>query len=207
MKTTNLLSTGLALIVVGFAPFAYSDKTRDYTRGLALETLQSPQLDGGNSRNFKPKDWLEIEVTAKLDHVKPEIKNEPFHNKVSVNWNLVFTRDDKKTYWIKKSVDYVNVPADEETTFSIYLSPNTLKRITGKAGGGKIDFKAIGGEIRIKGKPAGFFNQSERKGGWWGDKVPKSVTVTERFPILNKDETPFRSLWHDRHPRIKPTGQ
>jgi hypothetical protein len=96
------------------------------------------------------------------------------------------------------------VPSDEETVFSIYLSPNTLKRITGKDGGGKRDLEAVGGDISVNGVRAGYFKFGKFGNDWWNAEAPKSLTVTQNYPVLSKDETPFELFWYDRYAEIKP---
>jgi len=192
---------------VGLMGFASAQKAKDYSNALEFDDLQSPQVNVGKNKKFKPKDWLEIEITAKLDHIPPASKSEAFHDSVSVAWNIILKGQDRKTYWIKKVVDHVNVPSDEDVVFSVYLSPNTLKRITGKDNAGKSDLEAVGGDISVNGARAGFFKAGKFKAGWWTAEAPKSVTVTQKYPLLNKDETPFKLFWYDRYAEIKPKNQ
>ena len=102
-------------------------------------------------------------------------------------------------------VDLAN--ADEDTVFSIYLSPNTLKRITGKDGGGKRDLEAIGGDISVNGTRVGYVKFGKYGKDWWNAEAPKSLTVTQKFPLLSKDQTPFKLFWYDRYAEIKQKNQ
>ena len=186
---------------------ASAQKAVDFSNDLKFDDLQSPDVAIGKNKKFKPKDWLEIEVTAKLDNIPPANRNEEFHDSVTVAWNIILKGQDRQTYWIKKTVEHVNVPADEEVVFSVYLSPNTLKRITGKDNGGKSDLDAVGGDISVNGVRAGFFKAGKFKAGWWTAEAPKSVTVTQKYPLMSKDQTPFKLFWHDRYAEIKPKEQ
>lgn len=182
-------------------------KPVDFSSNLKFEELKSPNVSDGNSKKFRQKDWIEIEVTAKLDHVPLANKTEEFHDSVTVNWNIIFKGQDRKIYWIKKTVEHVNVPSDEDVVFSVYLSPNTVKRITGKDKGGKSDLEAVGGEIHVNGAQSGFFKYGKFKAGWWNAAAPESVTVTEKYPLLSKDQTPFKLFWYDRYAEIKAKDQ
>ncbi|MDB6078368.1 MAG: hypothetical protein JWO82_2115, partial [Akkermansiaceae bacterium] len=39
------------------------------------------------------------------------------------------------------------------------------------------------------------------KPGWWTS--PNLSDQSTKFPLLNKDETPFSVLWFDRYPEIQ----
>lgn len=192
---------------VGLMGLATAQKLEDFSGGLKFEELDSPQVSNGNSKKFKPKGWIEIEVTAKLDKAPLVNKKEEFHDSVTVNWNIIFKGQDRKVYWIKKTIEHVNVPSDEDVVFSIYLSPNTIKRITGKDSGGKNDLEAVGGNINVNGTRTGFFKYGKFGKGWWDAEAPESVTVTQKYPLLSKDETPFKLFWYDRYAEIKPKDQ
>ena len=166
-----------------------------------FDSLQSPEINEGNGKNFKPKDWLEVEVKLKVQKLKEEPRDK-FLDEIKVNWNVVVKGQDRKNYWIKKTVTYVNFPTDEEVYVSIYLSPNTLKRITGKERAGKSDLEAIGGEVEWNGSMVGFFNHGAKK-GWWRESL-KGVEVTQKFPLFDKTQTPFAPLWYDRYAEVKP---
>ena len=205
-RSSKFFLTILCSLGLGGAAVAQK-KPVDFSGDLKFDDLQSPDVAIGKNKKFRPKDWLEIEVTAKLDHVPLANKAEEFHDSVSVNWNIILKGQDRKTYWVKKTVEHVNVPADEDIVFSVYLSPNTLKRITGKDGGGKSDLEAVGGDINVNGVRAGFFKAGKFKAGWWTAEAPESVTVTQKYPLMSKDQTPFKLFWYDRYAEIKPKDQ
>ncbi len=166
-----------------------------------FDDLPSPELGGTKNKSFRQKDWLEVEVKFRIDKVLPEPKD-GYVDSIDVKWFLVVKGQDRKNYRIEKTVKHVNIPMNEDIYASVYLSPNTLKRITGKDSASKSDLKAIGGEIHFDGKMArgGSFSHGERE-GWW-TKTSKSVTATTKFPLLNKDETPFKLYWYDRYAEI-----
>jgi|TARA_B110000914_G_scaffold11240_1_gene9018 hypothetical protein len=164
-------------------------------------TLQSPTINDGNSKKFRAKNWLEVEVKLKVQKLAEEPKDK-YLDEIKVTWHIVVKGQDRKSYKITKTVTHVNIPTDEEVYVSIYLSPNTLKRITGKDKASKSDLEAVGGEIELRGAMVGFFSHGE-KAGWWR-KALKDVEATSKFPLLNKNQTPFAPLWYDRYAEVMP---
>ncbi len=200
-KTFLPVTCCVALSSAAFGQLKLSDEARFDVSDPQFDSLQSPNINDGNGKSFKPKDWLEVEVKLKVQKLKEEPKDK-YLDEIKVNWNVVVKGQDRKNYWIKKTVTYVNFPTDEEVYVSIYLSPNTLKRITGKDRAGKSDLEAIGGEIELNGAMVGFFNHGAKK-GWWRDSL-KGVEITSKFPLLDKTQTPFAPLWYDRYAEVKP---
>ncbi|MGC6426804.1 MAG: Amuc_1102 family pilus-like protein [Akkermansiaceae bacterium] len=211
MVTTrnSIQSLTLAFLVLGFAAslFAQEMPVRSKTKEVKasdpkFNELQSPDVNvGGAAKKFRPKNWLEIEVELGVGKWNPKLADGYVDN-LTVKWWVVVKGQDRKTYLMEKTVEHVNVPEDEEVVVSIYISPNTLKRITGKDSAGKGDIEAVGGEIQEGGEMLGFFNHGNKK-GWWRQPLD-SVERTGKFPLLNKDETPFKFLWYDRYAEIRP---
>jgi len=143
---------------------------------------------------------LEIEVKLKVNRLRVPPKDN-YLDEIQVNWHVVVKGQDRKAYKISKSVTHVNIPTDEEVYVSVYLSPNTLRRITGKAKASKSDLEAVGGEVALNGEMVGFFSHGERA-GWWR-KPLKNVEATSKFPLLDKTQTPFAALWYDRYAEVK----
>ncbi len=170
----------------------------------AFDDLQSPNIQTGNSKRFRPKDWLEVEVKIKPGKFKQEPKD-GYLDAITVKWFIVVKGTDRKSYMMKKEIEYVNIPFDEDTYVSVYLSPNTLKRITGKDRAGKNSLEAVGGEIHYGGEMVGFFSHGQQA-GWWVRPL-KNTERTEKFPLLDKSETPFSFLWYDRYAEIKPKAR
>jgi len=68
-----------------------------------FDELQSPSVNSGNGKNFKPKDWLEIEVQLKVGKVVPEPKD-GYVDSLEVKWFIVVKAQDRKTYRLEKTV-------------------------------------------------------------------------------------------------------
>jgi hypothetical protein len=171
-----------------------------------FDDLQSPEV-GGNTgkKSWKPKDWLEVEVKVKLD-----ARNEPKDkhiDRLTVRWFVAVEnkvdRSAAKYFLMEKEVVHVNVPIGEDFFLSCYLSPATIKRLTGKDRAGKNSIKAVGGEITCTGavKPARFTSEGDVSKPWWQSA---SMQRTNKYPLLNKNETPFKFLWWDRYLEIEP---
>lgn len=195
------LALSLALSLAAQGQLKPSEKNKFTVDGPDFEELQSPEINDGNAKNFKPKDWLEIEVKLKVD----QLERQPADNyldQITVMWHVVVKGQDRKAYKISRSVTHVNIPTDEEVYVSIYLSPNTLRRITGNPRASKSDLEAVGGEIAYNNEMVGFFSSGERA-GWWR-KPLKGVEATNKFPLLDKTQTPFAPLWYDRYAEVQP---
>jgi len=168
----------------------------------SFDDLQSPDV-GGNTgkKNFKPKDWLEVEVKFKIE--MPRGFKEEFVDRVTVKWYVAI--DDpsggRNPVYIEKEINHVNVPIGEDIYSSVYLSPAAVMRISGGDNAGKRVVKSVGGEILINGQAAvdktGYFS-STGKPGWW-----LKISRYDKIPLRNKNETPFKFLWWDRYAEIE----
>ncbi len=168
-----------------------------------IEDLTSPDL-GANTgnKNFKPKDWMEIELKFKI---VPSDKKIKFVDKVTVKW-YVKTKapgGGRQMILLEKEIKHVNVPVDEDIYTSIYLSPTAILRLTGSERISKSDIENAGGEIRVNGseayKKSGFFTMKE-KPLWWNSG---SLSRYDKIPLRNKNETPFKNFWYDRYAEIE----
>ncbi|MCX6875743.1 MAG: hypothetical protein NTW21_18330 [Verrucomicrobia bacterium] len=166
-----------------------------------FDYLMSPEFSGGKSKPFKPKGWLEVETKLKVA-VRPEPKSKTC-DRLTVKWYVAVENPDKPTTYLKltKEVEHVNIPLDEDVYVSIYLSPASIRRLTGFDRATKNAVKYVGFEVIIDGKvEASETDKGEPK--WWtkpSDKISDSETV----PLLSKAETPFAQMWWDRYAEVK----
>jgi len=166
----------------------------------AFDDLQSPEFSGGKQKSFKPKDWLEIEVKLKVS-LAPEPKSKTC-DRILVKWYVAVKNPDKPRTMLllTKDVEHVNIPLDEDIYCSVYLSPASLKRLTGSDRAGKSVVEAVGYEVLVNGEKVAS-DTTKFKVGWWNaasDKISRSDAV----PLLNKSETPFRDMWWDRYAEV-----
>jgi len=165
-----------------------------------FDDLQSPEFSGVKPKAFKPKEWLEIETKLKVS-LSPE-PNSKTCDRLTVRWFIAVKNPEKPgtMLLLTRDIEHVNVPLEEEVYCSVYLSPASLKRLTGTDRGGKNAVEAVGYEILINGEKVAS-DTTKFKVGWWNaasDKISRSESV----PLLSKAETPFSNMWWDRYAEV-----
>jgi hypothetical protein len=196
---TTLIGAALPLLV---SPVLEAQAYKVEATKPQFDDLQSPQFTtGGKDKGFKPKDWLEMEAafTVKMSPEPPSKTAE----RILVKWYIAVQHPDKKGSFLllTKDVTHVNVPLNEEIFSSVYLSPASVKRLTGSDRAGKNAVELVGYEVLVNGEKVAM-ETNKNKVGWWNtasDKISRSDTV----PLLNKMETPFAHLWWDRYAEIQ----
>lgn len=171
-----------------------------------FDDLPSPQFNGGKQLDFRPKDWLLIETKVKVS-MSPEPKSKTC-DKMTVKWYIAVKNPEKSGTFLllTKDIEYVNIPLDEDNIYcSVYLSPASIKRLTGQDKAGKNAVEFVGYEILVNGeKVASETNKGQV--GWWNVASPK-ISRSEAVPLLNKMETPFANMWWDRYAEVGETNK
>jgi len=182
---------------------AFGQATKVEAEAPSFDDLPSPQFSGGGKdKSFRPKDWLEIETKLKVEQ-RPEPASKTCE-RLTVKWYVAIKNPEKSgTYYLlTRTVEHVNVPLSEDVWCSVYLSPASIRRVTGSNSSPKSSVELVGFEVLVNGeKVAESTNKS--KTGWWNtssDKISRSDTV----PLLSKDETPFALMWWDRYAEVAP---
>lgn len=167
-----------------------------------FEDFPSPNLSVGKDKPFKPKEWLEIEAKIKVS-LSPEPKSKTC-DKITIKWYVAVKNTEKSGSYLllTKDVDYVNIPLEEDVYCSVYLSPSSVKRLTGFDKAGKNAVELVGYEVLINGSKA-FEESNKSKPGWWNAPSEK-ISRSEVVPLLTKPETPFSMLWWDRYAEVAP---
>lgn len=166
----------------------------------AFDDLPSPQFAGVKNKRFTPLDWLEIEAPLKVE-MSPEPASKTC-DKMTIKWYVAVKNVEKPGTFLlfSKEIEHVNVPLNEEIFGSVFISPASLRRITGSGTGGKSAVEFVGYEVLVNGeKKAEGTNKG--KPGWWNTSSDK-ISRSEAVPLLNKNETPFSAMWWDRYPEI-----
>jgi hypothetical protein len=166
----------------------------------AFDDLPSPQFAGVKNKRFTPLDWLEIEAPLKVE-MSPEPASKTC-DKMTIKWYVAVKNVEKPGTFLlfSKEIEHVNVPLNEEIFGSVFISPASLRRITGSGTGGKGAVEFVGYEVLVNGeKKAEGTNKG--KPGWWNTSSEK-ISRSEAVPLLNKNETPFSAMWWDRYPEI-----
>ncbi len=165
-----------------------------------FDDLPSPDIKTGKDKKFAPKDWLEVEASLKID-ATPEQKKIGYINQVVVKWYVGLKNPDGKgAIKLVKTINHINVPVDEEVFTSVYMSPATIKRLTGKDKANKGAVEAVGIEVLVDGVKVGQASEKAKE-LWWN--APALSDQSEKFPLLSKNETPFAMLWYDRYAEIQ----
>lgn len=201
MKTlilTRLALPALALIF-SLAP-ASGQASKVIGTKPAFDDIESPQFSGGKQKAFKPGDWLEIEAEIQVD-LAPAPPSKTC-DKVTIKWYIAVKNPDKPGTFLllTKDIEHVNVPIGEKVFCSVYLSPGSIKRLTGASKAGKNSVELVGYEVLINGEKKAE-ETSNKKVGWWStgsDKISRSETV----PLLTKAQTPFSDMWWDRYAEL-----
>lgn len=170
---------------------------------LEFDDIRSPDLAGAanvKNKSWKPKEWLEVEAGIKLPAMSKEQEDSGFIDRIVIKWYVAITdKATKKPVLLTKDIVHINVPVDEEFFTSVYLSPSTIKRLTGKDRASKSQVEVVALEVIANNIKVGE-ETTDHKSGWWNSP---SLARGDRFPLLNKNETPFKFLWWDRYAEIE----
>ena len=193
--TISLFSIS-ALALVLPAGNAYGQQAKVMGDKPAFDDLPSPEFSGGKQKTFKPKDWLELEAKLRISMSPAPLSKTC--ERLIVKWYVAVKNPEKSCSMLllTKDIEHVNAPLDEDVYCSVYLSPASIKRLTGFDRAGKSSVEVVGYEVLINGERV-FQETSKFKVGWWSiptDKISRSETV----PLLKKSETPFSAMWWDR---------
>jgi len=195
-----LLLVASAIFVTFPIGNAYGQAAKATSEKPMFDDLPSPEFGGGKNKAFKPKEWLEIEVKLNLQ-LSPEPATKTC-DKLTVKWYIAVKNADRAGTFLllTKDIDYVNIPTGEDIFFSVYLSPSSIKRLTGLDRGGKSAVEYVGYEVLINGEKVA---QETSKGqpGWWNTASEK-ISRSDKVPLLNKTETPFSAMWWDRYAEV-----
>lgn len=200
---TFLIPTALSVGALIFLPFAAGvadAQGRADVEKPSFDELPSPDLDGTKRKSFDPKDWLEVESEIEIPPLNREMAEVGFIDRVLVKWYVAIEeKASGRPVLLTKDITHVNVQVEEPFYSSVYLSPNTLLRLTGDERAAKNKVKAVALEVLVNGVKVGEATDGEGS-GWWN---APSLSRGDRFPLLNKNETPFKVYWWDRYAEIE----
>jgi hypothetical protein len=197
----NFVSLAASVILTAVsAGSAFGQASKVVGEKPTFDDLPSPEFSGGKQKSFKPNDWLEIEAKLKIS-LSPEPDSKTCE-KITVKWYVAVKNPEKSGSYLllTKEITHVNVPLDEDIFCSVYLSPASIKRLTGSSTSGKKAIELVGYEVLVNGEKKAE-DTNKNKVGWWNaasDKISRSETV----PLLNKNETPFADMWWDRYAEV-----
>ncbi len=192
-----------AAAFIAFSGSALAQRVQVTAEKPTFDDLPSPSDFGGTkSKSFKQKDWLEVEAKLKVQ-MSPAPKSNTLE-RLTVKWYVAVKNPERSGTFLllTKDVEHVNIPLDEDVYISAYLSPGSIKRLTGADKAGKNAVEYVGFEVLVNGEKVAQ-ETSKNPMGWWAmasDKISRSETV----PLLTKKETPFSVMWWDRYAEIAP---
>jgi len=200
------LAVALTGLVMGIPPGQITPGGKAPFDKPTFEDIQSPEFmtAGGKQKRFKGKEWLEIEIKLNLPGGGGSRAKGKVIEKLTVKWYVAVKNPDKTgtTLLLTKEVEHINIATDEDIYCSVYLSPVSIKRLTGFDRAGKNAVEAVGYEVLINGEKVGA-GTSKFQVGWW-DKLSDKIARSETVPLLTKNETPFQAMWWDRYAEVKP---
>lgn len=205
-KTLSITASSMiAALTIGSAAAQKVQVTGDKP---AFDDLPSPEFGGKQKTGFKPKDWLELEAKLKVS-MDPEPKSKTCE-KLTVKWYVAVKNPEQSgtMLLLTKDIEHVNIPLGEDIYSSVYLSPASIKRLTGFDRAGKNCVELVGYEVLVNGVKveAQTTRSVSGKTEWWllsSNKISRSDTV----PLLNKMETPFSNMWWDRYAEVSAPGK
>ena len=171
-----------------------------------VQSMDSPTIQAQTrDMRFKPKAWAYLEAAIKVDARDSVTRKAPlFLNDLKVKFYVaVKTPPDERpagTLLLAKEITYVNVPVGETFYACVFLSPSSVKRLTGTETVLGSLFEKTGVSISYGDKTI-YPETGGRKKNWWESQ---SLTLSENYPLLSKNQTPFMMLWYDRYPEISP---
>ena len=200
LSRNSLSFAASAFIAVLSIGSAYGQASKVVGEKPIFDDLPSPEFSGGKQKSFKPKDWLEIEASIKVS-LAPEPKSKTCE-KLTVKWYVAVKNPEKagSMLLLTKDIEYVNIPLDEAIFCSVYLSPASIKSLTGFDKGGKGAVEYVGYEVLVNGEKK-VEETSKGKAGWW---TSPSLSRSESPPLLKKSDTPFSNMWWDRYAEVAP---
>ena len=201
IRRSALASVAASAAVLSLLTATANGQGKGEISNVTFDNIPSPEVQSGKSKSFKPKDWLEVEAGIKLPAGNAEQKKAGFINQVTVKWYVaVKNPEGKGVIKLAKTINHINVPIDEEIFSSVYMSPSALKRLTGSDKASKGAVEAVGVEVLVDGEKVAQ-SAVKQKEGWWN--AGSLSDQSDKFPLLNKDETPFAMLWYDRYAEIQ----
>ena len=196
-------TAAVATAAFAFSSSALAEAVKVTGEKPTFADLQSPgEFGGTQSKSFKPKDWLEVETKLKVQ-MSPAPKSQTLE-RMTVKWYVAVKNPEKSGTFLllTKDIEYVNVALEEDVFVSVYLSPASVRRLTGSDKAGKSSVEFVGYEVLVNGERVAS-ETNKGPANWWtvaSDKISRSDTV----PLLNKKETPFGVMWWDRYAEIAP---
>jgi len=165
-----------------------------------FEEIQSPQIaTQTRQKRFTPRDWLEIEGAITIDVRPPPVSG--MLDRLLVKWYVAIKNPEKRGefFLLTREVTHVNVPIGEPIYSSVYLSPSSIRRISGNYRNAKGSVEYVGFEVIFNGEVIADAAIGPDK--WW-TKPSEKISASDSVPLMTKPETPFAAMWWDRYAEV-----
>lgn len=175
-----------------------ADKLVDF-KDVKVQVQKTPDftLKGGTTaKPSRQKDWIEIEAEFKTERPKGPDSKADVIGELTFNY-YVFLNSSVKEHArvLTAQVVHSNVPIDEISRSVVYISPSTIRRITGRPEGNVSLVSMYAVEVTMGGTTVGFFTKGAAKGKWWD----AAGAPAKEPALMAKSKTPFAPLWGDYH--------
>ncbi len=170
-----------------------------------LQKTPKFQVDGPRDKHWTPLDWIEIEVEAEaiLSKKSTDKKQISYPEATFRYYVYLEGQSPDKSRILTGEVVHTNVPIKEKIHSCMFITPSTIKSLTGKQEGSPSSIKYWGVTVTIGGEMVGYKVKAGSPGTaekpWWED--PKAPA--KEAALKNKNETPFSMLWADYYLDIK----
>lgn len=200
----KLLKFAIAALLCGGTVANGQDATqvKVNVKGVKLDQQQTPQIQAMNvvDKKWRPKNWLEIEVAFDIKLARDAGGRKGSLEAMDVKYYIGLNQnaEDGKPIVLSGTMNYKDVPADENCFGLAFVSPSTMKRILLKDNGGKGDVKAHGVDVFVGGTRVAF--GSSTGSPWWFDPAAQGLSDKLSFQdntVVPKNKTPFAPFWGD----------
>ncbi len=166
--------------------------------------MKSPTIQAQTTdMRFRPKDWAYFEAKIKVDARDSATRRPPlFLDNLKVKFYIAVKtpKAERPTgmLLLTKEITYVNVPVNEDFYACVFLSPSSVKRLTGGDTVTSTMVERVGVSISYNDEVKWPEKRGSKKEWWESERLTESST----YPLLDKNHTPFMMLWYDRYPEI-----
>lgn len=200
--TINLLGIACAAIFLSTSAVHAQTAARATAGQPSFEELQSPQIQTQTrQKRFTPRDWLEIEAAITVD-VRP-VPASGMLDRLVVKWYVAIQNPEQRGqfFLLTREITHVNVPIAEEIYSSVYLSPSSIRRITGNYRNPARSIEFVGYEVIFNGEVLAHASNRGAPEQWWA-RPSDRISASDSVPLMTKPETPFAAMWWDRYAEV-----
>lgn len=163
----------------------------------AMQQTPVFNVSGPRDKRSKPREWLEIEVELQAETVKKS----GYIDQLDVTFYVALKDvETQKTVVLEDTINFLEIDASERKAYvSAYISPATLRQMTGQRKPSLNDLYAVAVTVRGQGLRSEVTESTDGPDGWW----TSSALQRRNNMVLPREKTAFAPLWWDFYPRAK----